>query len=468
MRRRSLAGPAAVFLTAAGLTAGLLGAAPAGAASVQPVITLDAPAPVALPAAPATADVSFEFQTRTKNLKAYDTTLTVDARGLSKVAKVTFSDNCTAKGLVATCSEMFESGSSPTTHIGSETRLTLTPLKGAALGATGTYQVTGRSAHAQVVGATGRVEVGGPSFGLDQLTDHTGLKVGSTVSEPVRFTNVGNRPAKGVQTVLALSPGLDFADHYANCKYGNIGTAHYAECYPKGAINLGETAALAAPVRLRVNSAALFTYLDTMTTPLGGPSGLGQGVKWTWGKGATLALKVVKAGRKSSAPAGSVSLPQTGNVTDYRITSLQARNTADFGVTGASAQAGVGKNATFAFRLSANGPATLFDRSGGDGVPTVWVTLPAGTTAVGHSANCSPWQLHNPTAEAHGPYICFPPGIELPKGQVTKFSLTVRVDQSVPHAKGSVQLVWGPDPAHSQRPAFDPNGGNDSAALTLN
>lgn len=65
MRRRSLAGPAAVFLTAAGLTAGLLGAAPAGAASVQPVITLDAPAPVALPAAPATADVSFEFQTRT-------------------------------------------------------------------------------------------------------------------------------------------------------------------------------------------------------------------------------------------------------------------------------------------------------------------------------------------------------------------------------------------------------------------
>ncbi|OLZ68882.1 hypothetical protein AV521_18935 [Streptomyces sp. IMTB 2501] len=288
-------------------------------------------------------------------------------------------------------------------------------------------------------GGTCEVEVGGPSFGVDELTDHTGLKAGSTVSEPVHFTNVANRPARGVQTVLALSPGLDFADRYSNCEYGNIGKTHYSECCPKCAIDLGETAALAAPVRLRVNSAAL----------------------------STLALKV-KAGRKSSAPAGSVSLPQAGNVTDYRIVSLRARNTAGFGVTGASAQAGAGRNATFAFRLSVNGPATLFDRSDGDGVPTVWVTLPTGTTAVGHSANCSPWQLHNPTAAAHAPYICFPPGIELPKGQVTELSLTVRVDQPVAPAKGGVLLVRDFDPAHSQWLPFDPNGGNDSAALTLN
>ncbi|AOR36507.1 hypothetical protein BFF78_40480 [Streptomyces fodineus] len=418
MRRRSLTGPAAVFMSAAGLAAALLGTAPAGAVTTQPVITLDTPAPVALAAAPATADVSFDFQTKAKNLKAYDATLTVDARGLSKIAKVTFSDNCTVKGLVATCSEMFESASSPTTHMGAVTRLTLTPLKGAALGASGTYKVTGHSAHAQIVGGTGQAEVGGPSFGLDALTDHTGLKVGSTVGEPVRFTNVGNRPAKGVQTVLAASPGLDFADHYANCKYAYNGTIHFAECYPKGAITIGETAALAAPVRLRVNSAALYTYLDTMTGPLGQPGWPdGQGLKWTWGTGATLNLKVIKAGRTSSAPAGSVSLPQTGTTTDYRITSLQARNTADFGVSGASAQAGVGKNATFAFHLSAGGPATLYDRSGGEGVPTVWVTLPPGTTAVGHSANCGPWQDHNPTAEAHGPYVCAPSGIVLPKGR---------------------------------------------------
>ncbi|MFF7356152.1 MULTISPECIES: hypothetical protein [Streptomyces] len=469
MRRRSLTGTAAVFMSAAGLAAALLGAAPAGAVTGQPVITLDAPAPVALPAAPATADVHLEFQTKARNLQADDTTLTVDARGLSKIAKVTFSHNCTARGLVATCSEMFETDSSPTTHMGAMTGLTLTPLKGAALGAAGTYKVTGRSAHAQIVGGTGRVEVGGPSFGLDGLTDHTGLKVGSTVSEPVRFSNVGDRPAKGVQTVLAASPGLDFADHYANCKYGSNGTIHFAECYPKGAIGIGETAALAAPVRLRVNSAALYTYLDTLTAPLGQPGWPdGQGIKWTWGTGSTLKLKVIRAGRRSSAPAGSVSLPQSGKVTDYRIASLQARNTADFGVTGASARAGQGKNATFAFQLSANGPATLYDRSGGDGVPTVWVTLPAGTTAVGHSADCAPWQENNPTAEAHGPYVCGLSSIVLTKGKTARFSLTLRVDEVVAHAKGGVQLVWGPDPSHSRRPAFDPDSRNDSAALTLN
>ncbi|MGW2422992.1 hypothetical protein ACWC0C_27725 [Streptomyces sp. NPDC001709] len=469
MRRRSLTGPAAVLISTAGLAAALLGSAPAGAATGQPVITLDTPAPVALPAAPATADVSFDFQTKARHLQAYDATLTVDARGLSKIAKVTFSDNCTAQGLVATCSEMFESDSSPTTHMGAMTRLTLTPLRGAPLGATGTYKVTGHSAHAQIVGGTGKVEVGGPSFGLDKLTDHSGLKVGSTVSEPVRFTNVGNRPAKGVQTVLAAAPGLDFADHYSNCKYAYNGTIHFAECYPKGAISIGETAALAAPVRLRVNSAALYTYLDTKTAPLGQPGWPdGQGLKWTWGKGAALKLKVIKAGRTSSAPAGSVSLPQTDNITDYRIASFQARNTADFGVTGASARAGAGKNATFAFHLSANGPATLYDRSGGEGVPTVWVTLPPGTTAVGRSANCHPWQSDNPTAEAHGPYVCHPSGFVLPKGQITDFTLTLRVDKVVTHAKGGVQLVWGPDPAHSRRPAFDPNSRNDSAALTLN
>ncbi|MEU6218475.1 hypothetical protein ABZ845_13285 [Streptomyces sp. NPDC047022] len=98
----------------------------------------------------------------------------------------------------------------------------------------------------------------------------------------------------------------------------------------------------------------------------------------------------------------------------------------------------------------------------------MWVTLPPGTTAVGHSADCAPWQQDNPTAQAHGPYVCDPSGIVLTKGQVTKFTLTVRVDEVVTHAKGGAQLVWGLDPSHSHRPVFDPDSHNDTAALTLN
>lgn len=131
MRRNSLTGLAAVFVSAAGLAASLLGAAPAGAVAVsgQPVITLDTPTPAALPAAPATEGVYFDFHTKTKNLTAHDVTLTVDARGLSKIAKVAFSSNCTAHGLVATCSDSFESGSNPNIGLGSMTQLTLTALR---------------------------------------------------------------------------------------------------------------------------------------------------------------------------------------------------------------------------------------------------------------------------------------------------------------------------------------------------
>ena len=78
--------------------------------------------------------------------------------------------------------------------MGAMTRLTLIVLRGARLGSTATYKISGKSAHARIVGGTGSVTVGGPSFGLESLADHTGLKVGSNLAEPVRFTHVGNRP----------------------------------------------------------------------------------------------------------------------------------------------------------------------------------------------------------------------------------------------------------------------------------
>jgi hypothetical protein len=54
----------------------------------------------------------------------------------------------------------------------------------------------------------------------------------------------------------------------------------------------------------------------------------------------------------------------------------------------------------------------------------------------------------------------------VPAGRTAQFSLTVRVDQVVPGAQGSVAMAWSPDA--SWRPPFDPNAADDSAALTLN
>ncbi|MBC3843019.1 hypothetical protein GXW82_31120 [Streptacidiphilus sp. 4-A2] len=82
------------------------------------------------------------------------------------------------------------------------------------------------------------------------------------------------------------------------------------------------------------------------------------------GSGAVLGVDVVKAGKASTAPVGDVLL---GNDEDnYRVAGISARNTAYFGVTGASAKAAKGKTATFRFSLYNSGPATLYDRSGGE------------------------------------------------------------------------------------------------------
>lgn len=65
---------------------------------------------------------------------------------------------------------------------------------------------------------------------------------------------------------------------------------------------------------------------------------------------------------------------------------------------------------------------------------------------------------------AHGPYACSG-GHLVPAGQVTSFSLTLRVDPVGAGAAGTVTLDWG-DP--SRRPDCDQDAADDTATLTLN
>ena len=462
-----------VAATAIGaVAAGLLSGVPAQAATALPVIRLGSLPTLALPAAPATVQPDFHFTTTATSFDLEDVRITVDARGLAKVAKVAFSDNCTVKNLVATCTEDFyKDPSEQYPDVFAQTQMTLTALKGAKLGSTGSYKVTGHSAGATIVGGTGSIVLGGPALALKQLANHTKLKIGSTVSEPIQFTNVGNRPATGAKILLMASTGLTLSTHYANCTYGRIGNVasgtQVAICSPKGAIRIGEVAALTAPVKLHVDKTALYTYLDAQTLAAGDSTFL-TGVKWTKGKGQTLGLKIVKPGKASSVPAGKISTPFSGKASGYQIASLQATNTADFGVTGASRTAAAGTTTTFAFTSYANGPATLYDRSGGEAVPGIVVTPPPGTTIVSSSANCLPYQEDNPEATDHGPYNCSWGSIDIAKGTKIHFTLTVRVDTVTAGAKGSVKLTYGPLETSPYNPPYDKVHTNDSAVLSLN
>ncbi len=450
------------------------GTTPASADSTgEPVIRLAQPIPLAL--APATStgltkavEPGFQFHTTAGSVNAM-AVLTIDVSDLTKIAKVTFSDNCTVKDSVATCDEWFY-GEDLTKNegLGTETQMTIRALPDAVQGASATYKVTGSADTARIVGATGSVQIGGPAFNLRQPPDHTDLPVGSVVSEPVRFTNIGTRPADATEVVLMASPGLEFTRRYANCEYSvrrNTTEAIVALCTFPDRIDTGETAALAAPVRLKVESTAYYTFLDAVAAPLGDPNQtpILDGRTWTQGTGGELGLKVVKPGQPSSAPSGTVPLQQSGSRGDYRITSLQADNTADFSVTGASAQAAAGDTVTMSFTMTDNGPATIFDRSG---EPLgVTVTLPPGTTGVASSANCQPESGDDPPTAAHGPYSCSGSYL-VPSGKTYTFSITLRVDQVVPGAQGSVAMAWSPD--GSWRPAYDQIPADDSAPLTLN
>jgi hypothetical protein len=466
---------AAAFTTVALIAAAfslLSGVTPAAADTTGPVITLRKPATVAVPTGAATGvagtvQAALQFTTDASSV-ATQVTLTIDAQKLAQVADVTFSDNCTVTNSVATCQEYFYDDNPTGGGLGGVTELTIAARPGVTPGAAASYTVTGTATAGTFVGGSGSVQIGGPAFDLAQPTQHTGLPVGSTVSEPVEFTNTGDRPAAAAQVLLMASPGLTFAQHFANCTYSSVPddvSAEDALCTFAQPIQVGERAALATAVQLNVTSAAYYTYLDTLTAPKGDAflQQMQAGRTWTQGTGSKLRLDVLDPGTPSTAPAGKVSLPFADGSNDYRITALQAANTADFSVSGATAQAAQGDTVQLDFSMTNTGPATIFYRSG----EPIGVTVvpPPGTTIVGSSANCRPQTVDDPQTTAHGPYACSESYL-VPAGRTAQFSLTVRVDQVVPGAQGSVAMAWSPDA--SWRPPFDPNAADDSAALTLN
>jgi hypothetical protein len=451
-----------------GASMGLALVAGGPAQADDPVVTLQQPAPVAV--APSglagvsdTAQPNFEFRT-TAPLNTQGT-LTIDVTHLAAIAQVTFSDNCTVDQNVATCSEWFYDPDGPSSTVGTETQMTVQALPGAALGSTADYTVSGTADGATIVGGQGSVEIGGPAYSQDAPENLTGLAVGSAVSVPAQFTNIGDRPADSTQVLLMASPGLGFIDQYSNCEYStddNGTEADMALCTIPGQTLPGETAAVSPAPSMRVESSAYYTYLDTMIAPTGdaGIQSSVAGRQWTQGTGDPLTLNVTTPGTATDAPSGNVSLTMSDDHSDYEINSLQADNTADFAVTGDSETAALGDTVTMHFSMVNNGPATIYYRSG----ETIGATvdLPPGTHVVSTSANCQPAT----SGHTAGPYDCSGGTIITPAGTVANFSITLHVDQVIAGAQGSVSMAWSPD--GSYRPPFDPDAADDTAALTLN
>jgi hypothetical protein len=462
MIRTHRTGRVVAVVAAVGAAAGLAltGGTPASAAAAT--VTLQRPPALAL--APAgvvgtvkTVQPNLSYRVSASGLTA-DITFTVDVRRLARIARVTFPDSCTVTDHVATCDDYLDQ-SDPKLLYDADVDMTVQARPGVALGSTARYTVTGTSDGATVVGTSGTVQIGGPAYQQAATRNLSDVAVGSTVSEPIRFTNIGDRPAAATQVALVTSPGLAFARTYANCAYasGRPDEAQIALCTFPGTFLPGERAALATPVRLRVEPTALATYLDSTVGPAGGYDVrvLAGHHTWTQGTGPDLGLTVLDPGQPTDAPAGTGTLAESGSRSDYRIGAIGADNTADFAVTGATAQAAQGATTTMRLTMVNHGPAAVFDRSGAP--YTALVTPPPGSTVVAASDNC--------TATGSGTYYCGT-RIVVPAGQVAHFWVTLRVDQVIPGARGSIAMDWSPD--GSWRPPYDPDPTDDSAPLVLN
>lgn len=191
-----------------------------------------------------------------------------------------------------------------------------------------------------------------------------------------------------------------------------------------------------------------------------------SGIVWTQGKGATLGLKVLKSGHASSAPAATA---QIAGVYDHSyLVYVAAKNVADFGTTGFTAKAAKGRKVTVKLTLTNHGPADLTDFSGGgEATPGLMVTPPPGTTVVGSSHGCAPFDSSKP----QGPYFCQAGAFGQASGTTETFSLTLRVDKVIAGATGSVRVRYWPNVPPGQNAYsvwYDPNARNNSASIRLN
>ncbi|WEH42463.1 hypothetical protein [Streptomyces sp. AM 2-1-1] len=304
----------------------------------------------------------------------------------------------------------------------------------AALGATGTVRFFVTSSNAAPAEMTVKVTVGALGLGVTRIPDLKGAEPGSTLDAPIAVYNAGSLTADGVDLTLAATPGLDFAQQFANCTYeqttgvpssGGQPLAG-AVCHLATPVAPGKRYRLSTPVGVTVKSTALYEFVDyrvaaaTASAPAD-PSG-GQ------------VLGLVEDG----------SAPKPAN--DHAAWQIEADNTADTVLTGATADATPGHEAVLAAKVRNDGPA-VFNLLNSDAQVGVLVEIPEGTTAVKIPPKCGVWTGGGTNGSEPGApaYMC---AVESPftVGETVTFPFTVKVEQGAPATTSgelTVGTVWG-------------------------
>ncbi|WP_030253607.1 hypothetical protein [Streptacidiphilus jeojiense] len=364
-------------------------------------------------------------------------TLTVDVSGLAGVADVVWPATCTHTATVGTCKishvDDLGSGQPPT-----ELAIGLKADPKAADGAQGTLDLKATAPGVDSYEVPQTVTVGsGADLTIQQLSAVHHAKVGSTLSAPIQWSNTGNETSPSTVLTLETMAGLDFKQHYSNCKYGKPTgdlVSVRAVCTINTPIAPGQSLRLADPVQVGVTSEAWYTLLTASVLPPGAQAdaAVAGGSGYTSGTGPALTAEAVTT---SSLHANTADINPEDSYTELDV---YADNHAHFSAVGGSARGAKGQTVAVTVGMRNNGPALIYDRSGGEAVDALKVAFPAGTTVTKVPDGC---ELAPKGATAgHGPYECNSNYAQGPGYQVL-YTFRVRLDATLSNARGSARLT---------------------------
>ncbi|MFH9981864.1 hypothetical protein ACH4ND_21955 [Streptomyces sp. NPDC017179] len=429
-RRRRLG--AYALVAAAALSASVLGATPASAASDR--LWVQSTGEVTLSVTPGSyQEVSFGLSHDNGDYHVVNGVLTLDLSELAGVAEVSVPDNCSLYESVASAvCDIWEVGDTGGTYDGPQFTLGLRTMEGAPAGA---ELSIGHHAQAETDGPGGVLRTGwgrtpvkvesvpAPDLSLAEPAPVGPVAPGTSLPVPLTVTNTGDAAAEGFRLQVWHSYGLELPSGYPGCTWTPpvLDTKYVPggllDCTFDTVVEPGASVTLPEPLRLTVAAHALFERLDFGVQPLKGTQGQDPDYNFT-------------------------------------STSITAQNTADFAVEGAKVTGAAGERVTATIGFRNRGPAWFANIGSGEAVATVTVAVPAGTTVVSAPENCRP--------VGSGTYRCELRSWVTPEDQI-QFPFELRIDQVIPNATGAVTLHATP----RQLP-YDPQPDNSHAELVVN
>ncbi|MFD8594806.1 hypothetical protein ACFV1L_07380 [Kitasatospora sp. NPDC059646] len=468
-RSRALAVSAAFTALALGAFA-----APAQAADHQ--LKLEVPASVQIPSTPKAPgqwdeNLSVRYgRTGTGILDGLK--LTFDTKDLAGVAQLTVG-GCATSGTLITCNVdhlQYES-------INFTGHPWLSAVAGAKPGSSGVLHLRFSGAGATEATQDVRVDVGGPRFKLKDVPPVKGARPGDTVTPSVVFANRGETAASKVFVEVTAVSGLNPVQVPANCEYQDNPDGAYGEkswpgsvnmaCAVDAAVGAGEVYKL-SPVSFKVAPTAEYTFADIAVFPTADADN-SQAALWRANgplkRGTGPALTLAK-----TTDADLLGAPLNGY--DHRIEQeVIADNPADFSASAAWAPANGGRTGTLTVVEANSGPASIFDRSGGEATPHLSTVLPAGVSVTKVPAGCGAVEWENGQHVEHpNKYSCEGP-FWVPSGYLRSYDFELKVDDPAAAAKAVVSLqntVSANEPGHpSAVMSWDHNPANDRIEVAL-